>query len=642
MNKKLFTLLCVLALLVAVFGVTAVAAESNNVAEINDVGYTSLADAIDDVSTDDPVSSVITLLQPVQETVTFDKNCYLNLNGKDIGTVTVNEGCTLYCYDTATDDYEIEGNAEDGYIGFGRLTVAEDSKGEIVGVSTGDAFDDNYLKVTEDTGVSFHRVTLKIDTMTLRPKNNGETAYNPGMYYKSIFAGDQLVAEKVTKFGIALSVVEEPNAENFGINNKCSVYTNFKPGKTGNADLSSSTYLKNILKESSGKLTNNSNAKMPIYGRAYILTEDGYAFGKGVTQNFQNLIRELSKTNDPAKLASAVPLYKAYGHIMRDWEDITNLESAVITNVNNNIISTSAERKAQPLRILAITSSFGKNTTEQLYNVLTAEGYTDVTVARLYSSGGTLVEHAENAESDNGYYQYTKINKEISEQTGGKWLKLAEDYKVTKEPGYKISTALNEEEWDVIFIQQSAAHSPQLNTYNNYIDRLMAVLEVQNPNHANTKYIWNMTWAYQHDSVDEFVFPKFDRDQMKMYQGCVKAVQEKIIPRTDFDAIIPSGTAMQNARTSYIGDNLTTDGMHANGLGRAITAYTLYATITGQPLETVQLEMIKDTDKTYAIPEITLTEGHKAVIKESVNNAIAKPFAVTQSLIITDPTTVNP
>ena len=49
------------------------------------------------------------------------------------------------------------------------------------------------------------------------------------------------------------------------------------------------------------------------------------------------------------------------------------------------------------LKILAITSSFGLNTTQLLYDVAVAEGYDpeDVTVARLYTSGCTLKNYDE-------------------------------------------------------------------------------------------------------------------------------------------------------------------------------------------------------------------------------------------------------
>ena len=62
------------------------------------------------------------------------------------------------------------------------------------------------------------------------------------------------------------------------------------------------------------------------------------------------------------------------------------------------------------LKLLAITSSFGLNTTQLLYDVAIAEGCTDVVVGRLYASGCTLKMHAEWAASNNAGYQYTKIS----------------------------------------------------------------------------------------------------------------------------------------------------------------------------------------------------------------------------------------
>lgn len=60
------------------------------------------------------------------------------------------------------------------------------------------------------------------------------------------------------------------------------------------------------------------------------------------------------------------------------------------------------------LKLLAITSSFGLNTTQWLYDVAKAEGCTDVVVGRLYGSGCTLKTHVENADNNSNYYQYTK------------------------------------------------------------------------------------------------------------------------------------------------------------------------------------------------------------------------------------------
>ncbi len=265
------------------------------------------------------------------------------------------------------------------------------------------------------------------------------------------------------------------------------------------------------------------------------------------------------------------------------------------------------------LKLLAITSSFGLNTTQLLYDIAVAEGCTDVVIGRLYYSGCTLERHVNWAKSNEAGYIYTKNN-------SGKWETIE---------NATMQFGLEDEDWDVIFIQQSAAQAGQIDSYQDYIDQLMEHLQANKTN-PNARFIWNMTWAYQADSDQKVFIEKFNSDQMYMYECILNATKEKVVPRTDFHSIIPSGTAIQNARTSYIGDHLTKDTYHLNSLGRAIAGYTLYSVLTGKPLTEVNL-----TNITKAMSSDTevylLTDKEKQVIIESVNNAIANPFQVTNS-----------
>lgn len=265
------------------------------------------------------------------------------------------------------------------------------------------------------------------------------------------------------------------------------------------------------------------------------------------------------------------------------------------------------------LKLLAITSSFGLNTTQLLYDIAVAEGCTDVVVGRLYASGCTLEKHVNWAASNEAGYIYTK-------NTSGNW--------ETTE-GATMLFGLQDEDWDIIFIQQSAAQAGQIESYQDYIDQLMTYVQANKTN-PNARFVWNMTWAYQANSDQKVFTGTFNSDQQYMYECILNAVQEKVVPRTDFSAIIPSGTAIQNVRTSYIGDNLTKDTYHLNSLGRVIAGYTLYSVLTGEPLTQINL-----TNVTKAMSSDTevylLTDKEKEVIIESVNNAIANPFEITNS-----------
>ena len=119
-----------------------------------------------------------------------------------------------------------------------------------------------------------------------------------------------------------------------------------------------------------------------------------------------------------------------------------------------------------------------------------------------------------------------------------------------------------------------------------------------------------------------------------MYESILSATKEKIVPRTDFAAIIPTGTAVQNARTSYFGDTLTKDTYHLNNLGRAIAGYTLFSILTGKELTQVNLGPVN----CYDLPQnLELSDSDRQVIIECVNNAIKNPWEVTPSAFTEKP-----
>lgn len=265
------------------------------------------------------------------------------------------------------------------------------------------------------------------------------------------------------------------------------------------------------------------------------------------------------------------------------------------------------------LKILAITSSFGLNTTQLLYDIAKAEGATEVIVGRLYISGCTLEMHVGNAKTNNNAYRYTKIS-----STDGVWKTME---------NVSLSQGLNDEAWDIIFTQQGAAQAGQPNTYKEYVPELMAYIK-ETKKTPTVGYVWNVLWAYQQDTDQTVYHTVFGSDQMFMYQENLRAAKEKIVPLNMFDRLIPSGTAIQNARTSYFGDTLTKDTYHLNNLGRAIAGYTLWSILTGKELTEVNLGPVNS----YDLPEmLELTDADRQVIIESVNNAIKNPWEVTQS-----------
>lgn len=272
-----------------------------------------------------------------------------------------------------------------------------------------------------------------------------------------------------------------------------------------------------------------------------------------------------------------------------------------------NVGATDLLSQDEPLKLLAVGNSFSNDATQYLHMILEAEGVTDFVLGRLYIPGASLATHIKTLEDGTADYHYYKIE-------NGKWV---EQGQVT------LLDALADEDWNIITMQQSSASSGVADTYNEDLDHLVSYVN-QNKTNPDAKLLWHMTWAYQTGS-DNSGFAKYDNDQMTMYTKITEAVQQKIMPRTDFAAMMPVGTAIQNMRTSYFGDYLTRDTFHLNDFGMGIAGYTWYAVLTGKPLEKISMTQLSGA--------LQLPEEMRAAMLEAINSALTTPFAVTQSTV---------
>lgn len=635
MRRRILTVLCALALLICVFAVAAAAVDANTVATIGITPYSNLETAISQSN------GQLVKLEDNAGSITVEKDAYIDLNGHSITSANVTNG-TLYCMDSQTDDYTID----DGN-GYGKIGMVS---GNVAGLAAESALaDDGYLMVAEGengTDVSFHRVNLRIYEMVLRGSE-------VGAYYKCDFEGDRLVADNVEKFGIALSVEAIPNEDNLDTECGYSYFTDFKPGAGANTS-SASTLLYDVMDETLPDLVNTYRANLPIYGRAYLLTKDGYVFGEATGTDpdapctFKWLTQQADKRlTSKDQVADTVWMYKTFSKIMAKWE-LEGIESALCLNTKDPLWT---PEEGKDIKVLAITSSFGLNTTQLLYDVIMAEaeaqGITlgEVTVARLYTSGCTLEKHITYA-PNKSVYQYTKVTNDANDPyvlnnklTIGKMTQL---YPESTENGASLLTGLLDEEWDIIFMQQGARQAALLDTYtdangNDYITKLRDIMKPYVDEQCpDARFVWNMLWAFENGSQEYPFNTTFNSNQTAMYQANVDAVTKYVVPRTDYDRIIPTGTVLQNARTSAFGDTLCKDSYHLDNRGGVVAAYGLYAVITGQELTEINLNVVSST-ATNGIAGTDfhfseqLSEKHKLIILESINNALKKPFEVTAS-----------
>ncbi len=259
------------------------------------------------------------------------------------------------------------------------------------------------------------------------------------------------------------------------------------------------------------------------------------------------------------------------------------------------------EKSFKSLRLLSIGNSFSVDAQEHLYGIAKDMGFDNVVLGNLYVGGCSLQGHYNYFVNERNPYTYYK-------NTTGEWTEKAET---------SMLEGIVDEDWDYITLQQASPSSGQSETYEPYLTKLVNYIKLNKTN-PKAEIVWHMTWAYAADSTYEH-FANYDYDQIKMYEAIVNAVEENAVNHPDVSFVIPSGTAIQNARNTSLGDTLCRDGFHLElGYGRYLAGLTWIHKITGQPID----------DVTY-IPDGAFNEDTLEILKKCAKDAVNNPFEVT-------------
>ncbi len=255
---------------------------------------------------------------------------------------------------------------------------------------------------------------------------------------------------------------------------------------------------------------------------------------------------------------------------------------------------------ARTIKILAIGNSFSEDAIEQyLHELADADGIETI-IGNLFIGGCSLERHMQCVNGNLPDYRYRKIGVDG----------------VTKEtPKCDIARAIADEEWDYVSVQQASHFSGDYTTYQPYLSQLVAYVKAHTK--KDVKIVFHQTWAYAQNS-DHGGFKRYGNSQKQMYDainGALKQVIKDIHP----DVIVPSGTAIQNARTSSIGDNMNRDGYHLNLLyGRYTAACTWFQAIFKRSV----------VGNSY-VPE-GVTAEQKTIAQKAASAAVKHKFKVTQ------------
>ena len=407
-------------------------------------------------------------------------------------------------------------------------------------------------------------------------------------------------------------------------------------------------------------------------------------FEQRITQNTQD-IKKLQQT-----------IADVQQDIAQNAQDIEELQQT-IAGYNNT------------LKILFIGSSFGVDTINEVGNICASFGK-DVILGNAYVGAATLDVFLKRFQGNKGvtYYKwkYKATKWQIYNGNTGKWLDT--DSNITDE-GEKpndsvlLQWLLADEAWDFIILQNGAYQSPYEDQSSfwekgedgqitrNIVQELIDLCK-KACLYSNPVFCMNMTWAFSiYHTISESHGPSGANDdkwlsygnnqkerQLGMWRNIAKNYKDCISNCPDVKFIIPSGTAVQNARTvtqlrqstnyasaspaiptiqeaetitdlTTVSDtypfmnsvanwknknDFTRDSIHANfGITRYIIAATLFQTFIAKVLN------LDIADCTYRIAQgsgdyreqlcTPVTDDNFNDIVACAKNAILKPYEIT-------------
>ena len=296
--------------------------------------------------------------------------------------------------------------------------------------------------------------------------------------------------------------------------------------------------------------------------------------------------------------------------------------------------ATEPPEEAGVLKVLTLGHSLAVDAGHMLALICDAEGFREVKVGTLYYSGCPLAKHVQFMESDAPEYN---LYLSSTEEAGTPPTIMEE---VT------MRQAVTFDYWDIIVMQGGVFEIAEPTTYTN--GNIQKIQEFVNANKRNPNAIfaWHMPWAPPTDNALRDTFPHdnngyytnyllYGDNRDVLYSSITDCVRDHIVTDDSFQFLIPSGTAIENALSSYLEEkDLHRDYVHASDLGRVIVSYVWYCRLAGvEQLDGMQLDTVPAaflrSRKDGA--DWVLTEEEQALILESVNNALKNPLELTPS-----------
>ncbi len=300
---------------------------------------------------------------------------------------------------------------------------------------------------------------------------------------------------------------------------------------------------------------------------------------------------------------------------------------AQLSNIIYQIGTDEGETPTGPeptLRILCIGNSFTKDAVEHLPKMIAAAGIETVKIMHMYYGGRTVPEYYEGYDTTNDYTCYM-LNTGTDVWTSFR--------------GMTLKQAAASDKWDIVTIQE---HTGNYRAWSWTAEEKAAITGLidcikadQGDNLPEFKYIMSQAY-FDMNKIGTGSRPYMTFSTQDEMFDVIVAQAQKVLAETEIDEVIPTGTVLQNLRTSSLDNemNLTRDGYHMDfGISRYAAACAVFEMLISPAFDGLTLDdnpfrydVSSTATGSYTTP---VTDTNRLIALQAARYAMAKPFEVT-------------
>lgn len=275
------------------------------------------------------------------------------------------------------------------------------------------------------------------------------------------------------------------------------------------------------------------------------------------------------------------------------------------------------------LNILFIGNSFTEDAVQHLPGIVAAAGLGKVRMVHMNFGGRTIAEHA------SGYFTADDYKCYRSDPGTSAW---------TRDNGkYTVQDIVEENEWNVVSIQEHTGRPVAWNwTADNQHQIEQWLANMNGDQSGMPQFVYIMSQAYGDPDIVTYGQSGWLTDNFASQAAMFEAIASrgrKVQRDTAVDTVIPTGTTLQNLRSSSLNTpyDLTRDGYHMDlGLARYAAACTVFESVVAPAFAGASLDgnsfrfsTSSTQDTKYSTP---VTDANAPVAVKAARNAVARPF----------------